>query len=180
MSRLIGWCLLVVWCAWLFAFQGLVASTPQIASWTPDIGIVLLLALDPRLERRDALLAVAIVAGARIGFSSDPPLAILAGYWTLVFVVRALRNVFEVDHASSRMVLAALGAALLTIYWAVSRDIALSLDPVLAADGAYGVEETLAWSRVVKGAVATALGTAVLGPLVLRLPGLTPLRTRSS
>ena len=176
MSRTVSWCLLVVWCAWLFALQGVVASTPSLALWTPDLGIVLLLALDRRFDRADAFMAVGVVSGARISFTSDAPLAILVGYAALVYAARRLRRVSEIDRLLPRAFLAALAAAALTAYWAVTRSIAFAAD---SAGVALGVRETLDVSRVSSAALATGIAAVVLGPLIVRLPGISPLRARS-
>ena len=177
MSRVVSWSLLVVWSAWLFALQGLLASGQagqELTAWTPDLGICLLLALDPRLERSDALLAVCIVAGARAAFSSDPAVAVLVGYAALVVSTRRLRRGFEIDHALPRALFAAVFGALLTTYWSLARSVAL------AASGITVAQETVSSGRVGRAAVATALCAAVLGPLLVRLPGMSPLRRRSS
>ncbi len=178
MSRALSWCLLLVWCAWLFALQGLAASSPRWADMTPDIGIVLLLALDRRLERADALRAVLIVSAARIAFTSDVPLAILVGYAALVFVAHRMRRVAEIDRVIPRVLFAGVGAAALTAYWSFTRSIDLSSGTRVAL----GIGESLDLSRVWFSAVATGIAAGVVGPLVVRLPGISPLRgrTRSS
>jgi hypothetical protein len=173
-GRGLGWCLLVVWCAWLFALQGLFASSTLLGPWTPDLGIVLLLALDPRLDRSDALTAIAVVAGSRIAFTSDPPLAVLVGYATLVFLVRRLRRGLEVDRALPRAFVAAVAAAVLTAYWTLCRGVALAADGLPTAPGDAGASTR----ALLAAAGATALAAVFLGPLLVRLPGMSPLRRR--
>ncbi|HED66204.1 MAG TPA: hypothetical protein ENJ09_11690 [Planctomycetes bacterium] len=170
MSRAASWFLLVVWSAWLFALQGLVASTPELADWTPELGVVLLLALDPRLDRSDALLALLIVSAGAIAFSSDPPLAILAGYGAVVFVARSLRSIVEIDQPIARALLAGVSAAVLVSYFDLSRS------ALLASEGLGPVAGGIGGARVFHAALGTALVTLVAAPLVLRLPGMGPLR----
>ena len=173
MNRTLSWCLLVLWSGWLFALQGLFATHHGLAAWTPDLGISLLLALDPRLERSDALLAVGLVSGARIAFTADPALAILVGYAALVVAVRWLRRGVEIDRPLPRFLVAALFGALLTAYWAVARGVAL------AAEGFTVAQATWNPARVGRAALATGLCALLLGPFLVRLPGMSPLRRRT-
>ena len=96
-GRALAWVLLLVWSTWLLALQGLLAAGPR-GSWTPDLGLVLLLGLGPRLRGRRIVPAVLIVAAARIALSSDPPLAVLVGYWGALGAATWLRDVLEIDH----------------------------------------------------------------------------------
>ena len=171
----LAWVLLVVWCAWLLALQGLLASGASpgapLGAWTPDLGVVMLLALGPTQRGARMGLAVAIVSGARIAFTGDPPLAILVGYTAVAGVASRLRETLEIDRAVPRALLAALLALALSAYWMAAARIALGA----------GTAEALSAPR---WAWASALGTGaaalVLAPLLVRLPGLSPFRRQSS
>ncbi|MEW6074450.1 MAG: hypothetical protein AB1726_17880 [Planctomycetota bacterium] len=164
------WLLLVVWGAWLFAVQGALASLPALGQWVPDAGLLLLLALDARLERREARIAAGLVALARVAFTADPPLAVLAGYLAVVWIAGRLREIVEIDRPLSRALLAGLLAAALSAFWIASRTLALG--PAAAFPAGGGI--------VLRGALATAAAALLLPPLLARLPGLTPLGRRAA
>ena len=106
------WIVLLIWCAWIYALLGRLASEPGVRGWVPDLGLVLLLGLEPRLSARDALRAALLVAAARAAFSADAPTAILAGSVGAVWISGALRNVVESDAALPRAAVTGLCALL--------------------------------------------------------------------
>ena len=173
-ERFFAWGLLALWCSWLFAFQGLLAAGGGLGNSVPDMGVVLLLMLDGRSSRSSMVLAILIVSSARIGFSADPPLAIFLGYGILIASTRLLRRVVEVDQPLIRALIAALGFLAVNKYWSLARGIALAQSAsAQAIEGLWNRElPTGSWRL----ALATALGTLLLGPLLMRLPGLSPLR----
>ena len=173
-GRTFGWCLLLVWAAWLFALQGWLASSDGVGAWTPELGIVLLLALGSKLRGADAFLALFLVSGARMAFSTDPPLAILAGYGFLALVARWLERFVEIDRPVARAALAAFAAYVLGSYWSATRSLAI------AADGILAVPPEASAAPPFAGIVATAACAVALGPLLLRLPGTSLLWRRRS
>ena len=169
-SPRLAWLLLVVWCAWLYAAQGALASEPGIGPWAPDLGLLLLLALDGRMARDDARLAALLVALTRISFTADPPLAIFAGYLGAFWLSGRLREIVEVDRPLPRAILAGGLAALLSTFWIASRLVSLS------SETAFALSPDMVW----RGAVTTAVAALLFMPLLLRLPGLSPLWRRAT
>ena len=167
--RRLPWILLFLWAAWLFALQGLAASSAGLGPWTPELGLVLLLALDGRVSPGRTRLAACLIAGARIAFSADPPLAVLAGYLGAVGFSGALREILDVDRGLARALLAGVLTLLLVGFWNLSRTLEL------AAEGLFAPAPGLAW----RTAATTAIATLCLAPLLLRLPGITPLWRRA-
>lgn len=172
MSRapLFAWLCLFVWGAWLFAFQGLLASSPSLAAWTPEGGVLLLFALTCRAAPPRARWAALWLALLRTAFSADPPLAILAGYLGFVGACHLVRGALELDRPLVRAVIACLGAALLARLWTAAQARELAALGVGAA-GLAG----FAWTN----ALATGLAALLLGAGLARLPGLRPLWRRA-
>jgi hypothetical protein len=164
-ARAVAWVSLLVWAAWLFALQGLFASSRVAGSWVPDLGLLLLLALEGRLReggrlpQRRLLVAALVIALARAAFSSDPPLALAAGYLGVAGVLGALRQWVELDHPFARATLAGGAALALGAFW------------ILSAELPNEVLRALPWEP----ALATAAAAVVVLPALGRLPGLTPL-----
>lgn len=164
-ARSITWFLLVLWGAWLFAVQGLLGAMPAVGLWVPDFGLLLLFSIDGRTGRREARGAALAIALCRISFSTDPPLAVLAGYLGAVWFFGALREILEIDRPLPRALLAGVVASVLTIFWVLCRQLALPSESVLLPPA-----ETV-W----KGAATTAALALLFLPLFARLPGLSPL-----
>ncbi len=169
-SIYVAWLLLVVWCAWLYAAQGALASEPVVGAWAPDLGLLLLLALDGRMARNDARLAALLVALTRIAFTADPPLAVFAGYLTAFWLSGRLREIVEIDRPLPRTILAGLLSCMLSAFWITSRIVAVSSE----------VTFTLSPDLVWRGAVTTAIAALFFTPLLFRLPGLSPLWRRAA
>jgi hypothetical protein len=162
-SRRLSWSLLVLWSAWLFALQGLFAGTSA-GAWAPDLGLILILALDARMPSSRARGVALCVAAARIACTTDPPLAVVAGYLGAVACFGALRDVVEIDRPLVRAVLAGVLALALASWWILCRSLATPY---------YGAEVPvfeLAW----RSALSTALCALHLLPLLARLPGVAP------
>jgi hypothetical protein len=168
-SRRLAWALLVLWSAWLFALQGLFAGS-RAGDWAPDLGLILILALDARMPTARARVAALCVAAARIACSTDPPLAVVAGYLGAVACFGALRELVEIDRPLARAVLAGVLALALASWWILCRSLATPY---------YGAQVPvidLAW----RSALSTGLCALVLFPLLARLPGVSPLWRSSS
>jgi len=176
-GALLAWCLLAVWSAWIFALQGSLAAAG--GAWVPDLGLVLLLALAPRLSTASLPLAGLAVALGRIAVSIEPPLAVLAGYLAVVAFARGLRSVVEIRSALPRTLLAAACAFVLARWFAFVHEAreseALALSSGLAPES---WPELAAWSWSV--ALASGVAALLLGPALVRLPGLSPLHRRSA
>lgn len=164
-SRTLAWVLFVVYALWLLALQGLLARPQRLGAWTPDLGLVLLIAWSARLGGGAAALAALLVAFARTALGADAPVALAAGYLGAVLVQGVLRTGIEVDRGPARVVLTGLLALGFGALAALAR---ASLPPGAAAPEV----------QLVPFAVASALAAGLLGPLLLRLPGLAPLRVR--
>lgn len=164
-SRTLSWVLFVVYALWLLALQGLLARPQRLGAWTPDLGLVLLIAWSARLGGGAAALAALLVAFARTALGADAPVALAAGYLGAVLVQGVLRTGIEVDRGPARVVLTGLLALGFGALAALAR---ASLPPGAAAPEV----------QLVPFAVASALAAGLLGPLLLRLPGLAPLRVR--
>lgn len=162
------WLLFFLWAAWLYALQGLAAEGTALGRWTPELGLCLLLSFDGRLTRPAARLAACLVAAARVSFSTDPPLAILAGLLAVVAVTGTLRSFFDLERPLLRGALAALFVLGLSFFWN------LSWRTALASEGAWAPPADPAW----RTALATGLTTVAAGALLVRLPGLRPLTRR--
>jgi hypothetical protein len=166
-APLFAWLCLGVWGTWIFALQGLLASS-ALRRWTPDLGLLLLVALTLRLGPARARWAAAWVALLRVGFSADPPLAILAAYLGFVGVCHLVREAIDLERPLARALLACAGALGCAWLWTSARALEL------AADGIHAPLERFAWPS----ALATGLAALVLAPALGRLPGLSPLARR--
>jgi hypothetical protein len=182
-AGLLPWLLYGLWTVWLAAAQGLALESPGLARWVPDLGLVLLLGLAAELGRRDLPLLALVFALARASVSVASPAAIAAGALGLVLIVRGLRTVVELRDAGSRCLLAACSSLALE-RWHALVDARRALDQagvgheLLAAawDAHIGAWPAGAWTR----ALATVVFAFLFGPALRHLPGLTPMRRRST
>jgi hypothetical protein len=182
-AGLLPWLLFGLWTVWLGAAQGLALESAGLARWVPDLGLVLLLGLAAELARRDLPLLAVTFALARASVSVASPASIAAGALGLVLVVRGLRTVVELRDAGSRCLLAACSALALERWHALVDarrafdDAGVARDLLAAAwDAQLGAWPAGAWTR----ALATVVFAFLFGPALLHLPGLTPMRRRST
>jgi hypothetical protein len=170
-SPLLAWLLVFLYALWIFALQGLLAGPRALGAWTPDLGLVFLLALGARIAPGRAPLAALVIALARSALAADPPLSLGAGYLGVAGFAGLLRSSLEIDRPLGRSLLAGISALALSSFW-------LAAGPLAGAAGAGpGASEALqAWTW--PGAAASALCALLLAPLLGRLPGLRPLRRR--
>ena len=164
-ERRIAWALFTLWCAWAYASTGFLGAVTPLGAWLPDLGLVLLLALGVHVAPGRLAWAALIVALARIAFSVDPPVAVLAGYLGFAGLQAVLRSFVNLEDPFARGALAGFAALLLDVWWSWVHAIR---NPVLL--DAPGTE--LAW----RAALATAACALLFSELLLRLPGLRPLR----
>ena len=180
MSRgpLLPWLLLALWSTWLHAAQGWLAQ--GLGPWTPDLGLVLLLGLAAKLAPEQLPpLALAVGLG-RLAVSVDPPAAVLAAVLGVTLLARGLRTMLELEGPLQRTLLAGACAALVAA-WLEHVHLARAVHAAGAAGALPRTFEGLAAGAPTwRLALATGLAALVLAPLLVRLPGLTPLRRRRS
>lgn len=158
---------------WALLFTGVAAAVARAAPfgpvagvglgpWTPDLALVLLLALSSRLERSDARIAAGTLALVRAALGVDSPFALLAGAW---FAVEALAHARTQLRVEGRLLHALLVAAVSGILTAWLRVAAILRAPT-PIDPERGVlDDALA------AALATGLVAYLVGRLPSRLPG---------
>lgn len=168
--RPIAWLMLAVWASWLSAAQGLIVTKSFLGAWTPDLGLLLLIACAGRLHRRDVPLATLLVAMGRVAHTVEPPAAVLAGFLGASLVCQSVRRMAEIGRPLMRCGLAG-GAGLLLPLWFAAVDALRT-----GHSAAEGLRQGL------PTALACGLSTALIGLLfmgsLVHLPGLTPLRER--
>lgn len=166
----LAWLMLAVWASWFSALQALCVSRTFLGSWTPDLGLLLLVACAGRLHARDVPLATLVLALARLAYTVEPPAAVLAAFLATSVLCQVLRRIAELGNPAMRVGLSGLGALGLTLWFAFVHAARTGADPAGALS-----------SALLPG-LATATTSAVLGLLFLgslvHLPGLTPLRER--
>lgn len=160
------WILFYVWYAWGVALQSFLAAPERWGLWTPEFAIVLLIAVEGTLPKREAAGVAIGLALFRTMFSADPPFAVLAGTLGLAWILGALRELLLIDRALARTVLAFV-AALVFAWWIG-----------FAHARADGVAFAPEWASLMTSAIATSLATLVGVPIARRLPGLAPLWQR--
>ena len=165
-----GYLCVFLWSAWFFALQG-VAAQGSLGVWTPDLGLVLLLAIDARATNGDARRAALLVSLARSTFSSDSTAAIVTGYLGVVGITSALREGLEIDGLLLRGLTAGLFGAGLAAWWLVCQRL------VVAPDGV-GAVLSISPGDVWPTAATTALAAFFFGPLLVGLPGFASVRGR--
>jgi hypothetical protein len=167
LSRLLGWILLAVWLTWLFAIQARLGAGSAAAAWVPELGLLLAISVLAHLEERDGPLLALVLALARSAFSTEPPVALLAGSLGLVLLGLALRSVVELTGPLWRAVIAG-GLVLVFDLWLALVHAARTL----------GAGPQVELPPLVAAAASSAVLALFAGPALARLPGLTPLRSR--
>lgn len=168
-ARGVAWILLAVWASWLSAAQGVVVAKSWLGAWTPDLGLLLVLACAARFEPKDVPVAAVLVAVARCAHTVEPPAAVLAGMGAVTLVVLSVRRVAEVGRPLVRTAIAG-GAALGLALWLALVHALRSGEPSPQA----------ALAAALPAALATACSSALFGylftPSLALLPGLSALR----
>lgn len=160
-SRLVSWAMLCVWASWVGGLQAIAAES--LGAWVPDALTILLLSLTAELDDRDVPKACVVLAFARLAFTVEPAEATLCGFLTLGAFALGVRSVAEASGALVRTLWGGT-AVLLFSGWlifvhAARSDFALELD----------------WTRALPTAASSAVFALCCGPLLRRLPGLSPL-----
>jgi hypothetical protein len=166
-ARALGWALFALWATWCCALQGALGHG---AAWMPDLGLVFALSLLAHLEAADAPVAALLATLARASVGVEPPVPVLAGFLLVFALALAVRSVVELSNPVWRAANAA-GLVLAFQGW-----LALVHEVRLRADGVDGAGfDPLA---PLPAALTSGLLALAAGPLLARLPGLTPLRRR--
>jgi len=167
LARFLAWVLLLVWLTWMFAVQARLGVGSAAAAWIPELGLVLAVSVLAHLEEREGPILAIVLALSRSAFSSEPPVAILAGSLGLVLLGFGLRSVVELTGPLWRAVIAG-GLVLVFDLWLALVHAARSLGAGPQVD---------AWPLLAAAASSAALAL-IASPVLARLPGLTPLRSR--
>ena len=173
-SRFIALLMLAIWGSWMCAGQALFAATTWTGGFSPDGSLVLLVMVAGALPRQEGFGAAIVIGLARVAHTVDPPVAVLASSILALIAARSVRRVVDFDLPMARAGAAGLAALVVTLWLGLVHAARAS------ASGVGGAGERLTESLL--SAPAAALSAAVLalafGPVLLRLPGLTPLRKR--
>jgi hypothetical protein len=171
-ERLLAWFLFLVWAAWLHALHS-AWSSGAAAAWIPDLGLVFALVLAAHMEANDVLACALAAAFVRSAFAGEPPIATLSGMLLVMLLALAARSMVELTGAVTR----ALSCGVLVFVfdaWLCLVHRVRDLEPALAS----GVAVPSALWAATAAAFSSAMLALVLGPLFVRLPGLSPLRRR--
>jgi len=168
-QRVLGWTLFLVWAVSLAGLQGLLTRHAS-GSWVPDAALVLSVVVLARCEAADLALLALLTAFARAATSGEPPLVLYTGILGALLAALAVRGALELSGPIGRTLATAIAAGAFQAWIAIARDfraVGGRIDFASAAGDALPV------------ALASAAVALVLGPLLARLPGLTPLWSRS-
>lgn len=171
------WFALVCAFAWTLLFAAVTAAVSRAAPlgpadgvglgpWTPDLALVLLMALAVRMDRGDARLVAAVAAVARAVLGVDTPFALLAAMWFAVELSAWARGQMRVEGRLVHALIVA-GAAGAVAAW-------LGLAAALRAPTPVALERG-AFDDAFAAAVATGLVAYLVGRSPARLPGLVAL-----
>lgn len=168
-QRVLGWTLFLVWAVSLAGLQGLM-SRHSAGAWVPDAALVLSVVVLARCEVGDLALLALLTAFARAATSGEPPLVLFTGILGALLAALAVRGALELSGPIGRTVATALAAGMFQAWIAIARD-------------ARGASASIDFAAAVGTALPVAIASAVMafacGPLLARLPGLTPLWSRS-
>jgi hypothetical protein len=165
--RTTAWLLVIVWFAWIYAAQEWLGRNEVFGLATPDFGMVLFAGLLGAVKKRDIFPLALLAALSRKSFSVDPGIAILSGFLALAWAAVLLRNMVELRNPLWRGVLAASGAM----------GLALWLELVRYARTGGSLPQ---FDPLLPLAFTSGLAALALGGFAIRLPGLTPLRRKST
>lgn len=163
--------------AWTLLFAAVTAALSRAAPlgpaagvglgpWTPDLALVLLMALAVRMDRGDARAVAAVVAIARAALGVDTPFALLAAMWFAVELSAWSRTRVRVEGRAVHALVVAVAAGA-TCAWLRAAAALRAPLPMAPERGLF--DDTLA------AAVATGLVAFLVGRLPARLPGLVAL-----
>ncbi len=168
-QRVVGWLLFLTWAVWLAALQGL-WSRHSAGTWVPDAALVLAIVVLARCEMADLVPLAVLTALAHAATGGEAPLVLLAGAFGALFLALSLRDALELSGPLGRTAAAALAAGAFQAWLSLAHDVRAERGDVDVLGAA---------SAALQVAIASALLALVVGPVLARLPGLTPLRSRS-
>lgn len=168
-QRVLGWALFLVWAVSLAGLQGLLARHSADA-WMPDAALVLAVVVLARCEVGDLALLALLTAFARAATSGEPPLVLFTGILGALLAALAVRGALELSGPIGRTTATALAAGIFQAWISIARD---------ARAVAGSIDFAAAIGTAVPVAIMSALLAFALGPLLARLPGLTPLWSRT-
>lgn len=159
-----AWLWTVLWSTWILAVQGAWAAGSASAAWTPNLGVILIVAVAPKLGSGTMRGLVLVLCAAHAALSLDPPVAVAAGYLGMASVYRGVASTFQLEGLAARAVAAGLISFLLA-WWLHLVQVAR-----LGSLGSMG-EESFTFDGW-KSAAATVIASTVLAPIFGRLPGI--------
>jgi hypothetical protein len=167
-SPWLAWFLLAVWSLWASALEARLAD--PLGAFAPALGAMLVLGLAARLSTERAFGLALVATLARAALSTEPTLAILAGFLGALLFLRLVRSAFDV---SSPLVLAI--ATCCTVFgfesWTELVRESRLVHGIALADGAI--------ARSLGTGVASGLAMLLFGPAIAYLPGVTPLQRKN-
>ncbi len=168
-QRVAGWTLFFVWAVSLAGLQG-IATRHATSAWFPDVALVFAVVVLARCEVGDLVRLALLTAFARAATSGEPPIVLLTGMLGALLVALAVRGALELSGPVGRTLAAALAAGTFQAWIVIARD---------ARAVEHSIDFGAALHTALPVAIASALLAMVLGPLLVRLPGLTPLWSRA-
>ncbi len=173
----IAWLMLLVWATLAASLQlawthRLVPFGGHLAWWLPDACLVLLIALSVHVPMRHVMTATLVLAIARLGFTQDPPAAVLAGYGWVALWIQALRTAVDVNGVVPRALIALVAALGMAVWGQVVH----ATRHGFHEHGLVTSEQVLDMARQsIPGALVTCVVVGALGAVLAHLPGLSPL-----
>lgn len=171
LARAVAWVLLAAFALWLEGLAAL-ARSAGLGAWAPALGLVLALALAARAEPADLWKIALVSALARAALSGERLLPLALGIAGALALVLAVRAWLEPRRPLVRAGLAACAACALELWLAAAQRASLPASAGLGAGAFVRVD------LLVPLALGSALAALLVAPLLERLPGLAPLRTR--
>ena len=173
----IAWCMLLVWATLAASFQlawthRLVPFGGHLAWWLPDLCLAWLVALAVHVPMRHVWKAAVVLAVVRLGFTQDPPAAVLAGYGWVALLVQALRSGVEVKGVLPRSLIAFVASIGVCVWGQVVH----ATRHGFQVQGPVTTDELLVMAqRSIPQALITCVVVGALGAVLAHLPGLSPL-----
>jgi hypothetical protein len=171
-NRFVALLMLAIWGSWMCAGQALFAASTWTGGLSPDGSLVLLVMVAGALPRQEGLGAAMIIGLARVAHTVDPPAAVLASTLLALIAARSVRRVVDFELPMARAGAAGLAALVVTLWLGLVQAARASSSGV----GGAGERMTDSLLTAPAAALSAAVVALVFGPVLLRLPGLTPLR----